>query len=145
MTATIPDLDGFDTYYGVKISFIGEDGAMVMLGHVDDRHAIAVARAYQRHLVGRVEADNYLWNRLGLYPSVRNRAAERGVLETLNPVARSYAVVVKHCDRWPTCQAPDGECGGPVTCQGLASDGWWLKCDADPTRPGAFPVSYWAE
>lgn len=145
-TATIPDLDGFTTIYGVPISCIGEDGDMIMLGHIDDRTAVAVARAYLRKLwTNQDEVDRYLDTRLGRDPWAYQRALTRDVLGMFEPVSRRYGHLIQHCDRWPMCQEPDGECGQPTTCQELDSCNWWIDCDVRPGGHGVFPVSYWAE
>lgn len=142
-TGPIPDLDGFDTFYGVRISCIGEDGDMIMLGHVDDRHAIAVVRAYLRRLQGPVDADEYLNDRLARDPDDLRHAIERGYVDVFRPVARTYAREIKHCDRFPQCQGPDVDCGPPVSCAELDGCAWWLDTDTHPAMAGAFPASYW--
>ncbi len=151
MTATatpehvIPDLPGFATHYGVRICNIGDDGDMVMLGHVDDRTAVAVARAYLRSLQSRIEADLYLDGRLGRDPWDYQRAWARDALSIFEPVKRKWAVRIKNCDRWPACQEPHADCGNPAPCQEIQYHDWWLDCDASAGQPGAFPISYWAE
>jgi hypothetical protein len=138
-TATIPDLSGFATHYGVRISCIGEDGDMVILGHVDRRRTIAAVRAYLRYLWGnQLEVDDYLSSRLLLDPWEYTRAAERAVTATAG--ARSHAVQLPPpCDQPRTCT-----CDRNPSCVEMSGVSWWLDCDADPDNPDAFPVTYWS-
>jgi hypothetical protein len=142
---TVPDLAGFDTCYGVRISCIGDDGDMVMLGHVDRRRAIAAVRAYLRKLwMVQAEVDDHLTCHLGLDPGDAERAAERGF--EFDAGIHRHAVVVEHCNRWPACQEPDADCGEPDSCTGLGGYDWYLKVDdVTPDTPGAFPITYWSE
>jgi hypothetical protein len=43
MTQTLPDLSGFETHFGIRVSYIGEDGYMVALGHHDDKRRVVAA------------------------------------------------------------------------------------------------------
>lgn len=49
-TATIPDLKGFNTYYGLQVSDIGEDGNLIILGHhhAEPRRVIAALNQHAR-------------------------------------------------------------------------------------------------
>lgn len=42
-TQILPDLSGFEAHYGIRVSYIGEDGYMVALGHHDDKRRVIAA------------------------------------------------------------------------------------------------------
>lgn len=142
----LPELEWFETHYGVPISHVGDEGDMVMLGHIPAHRATAAVRAYLRKLQGERDADRYLTYRLGSDRTTRRLAAERGMLDIFQPGEHRWAVVVRHCDRWPTCQLPDGDCGSPASCAEIAAASWCLKWDGvTADTDGAFPITYWAE
>lgn len=48
----LPELSGFETYYGVRIGSIGEDGDVMALGHVEPRRFVAAHIRYCREDLG---------------------------------------------------------------------------------------------
>lgn len=144
---TLPDLQWFETYYGVQISCIGDAGDMVMLGHIPPRRAIAVVRAYLRRLLGvQAEVDDQLGSRLGRDPADRKRAADRGIADVHAPGVHRWAVLLRCCTRWPVCRNTGEHCGEPASCEEIASYPWWISTDdVDADTPDAFPITYWYE
>lgn len=47
-----PKRHGFETYYGVPVCSVGEDGDLLALGHHDPRRTIAAMNAYSRKAIG---------------------------------------------------------------------------------------------
>ena len=47
-TQILPDLKGFETYYGLQVSDIGEDGYTLILGHHSD-DPLRILAALNRH------------------------------------------------------------------------------------------------
>lgn len=47
-----PDLPGFETHYGCRVSVVGEDGEMIILGHAGKLRTLAAFNAYSRRTVG---------------------------------------------------------------------------------------------
>ncbi len=143
----LPDLDGFDTHYRVRISCVGDDGDMVMLGHVPPRRAIAAVRAYLRRLLGnQIEVDDQLNHRLGRIPWVREFARTHDADDMFTPGQHRWATLVRTCDRWPVCRDPGHECGTPAPCETIATYPWWITWDGvTADTPDAFPITYWAE
>lgn len=132
--ATFPDLSGFTTHYGVRLCEIGDDGDIVVLGHVDPRTATAAIRELLRGQLDRVEADEVIR---------RNSRRRDG---SGWPVTHSYAVLLEHCSAWPDCRTPDAYgdtmCDIP-SCFEISEYGWYLSFGATQDAPGAFPVTYW--
>lgn len=125
---TIPDLEGFDTNYGIPISAIGEDGALIVLGHHDRRRTVAALNRYSRKLFGFASLLDD--------PAATYADAEVGLHER-------WAVLVTECDDRGTHDdytATDGFC---PRCREIAEAMWWIRYDAAETDPGAFPVMVW--
>lgn len=100
-TATIPDLKGFETYYGLKVSDIGEDGNVLILGH-HHHDPLRVVAALNRHA-------RTFWG-------LRNLIDERDALlgDLVGALIETYAVVESFdADgdwyiRWDVDQAVEG-------------------------------------
>ncbi len=86
----VPDLALFSTFYGVRLSQIGEDGDVVLLGHPGKLRAFAAMRAWLRYDCGDAEVL-YEW--------------EGPVVDRLR---HQWAIVRTHCDDWPACSIEDG-------------------------------------
>ncbi len=92
-----PDLPvlGVDRYYGAECFCIGDDGDMLILGHVGTLRALAIFRARLRQLTGRDEADHLMHD------------AETA----LESIAHLWAVKVTRCWTYPMCRSlgPTGD------------------------------------
>jgi len=80
---SIPELEGFAEHYGCKVSSIGEDGGMIILGHAGRLRAIAAMSAYARNELGYHHLDllNDLWcneNPDFAHTWMRNKGPETG-------------------------------------------------------------------
>ncbi len=176
---------GVDRYHGVECFDIGEDGDMLILGHVGTLRAIEVFRARLRGLTSRGEADHIMHD-----------------LETAKESTQHlWAVRITRCQTYPMCRSlgPTGQDGKPchdddgtghddhdwsdwsdrtdqltkpteeglwmrwcdrcnlyetrparprtnrcTQCRQIDDCGdFYLRCDAAPDTPGAFPVTYW--
>jgi hypothetical protein len=85
---TPPDLSGFETFYGVPVCYIGEDGDVVALGHHDQRRTIAAMNALARTQAG-------LRNLID-----RRKASVKDITETLS-------------QKWATVEVHNGIGDGP--------------------------------
>lgn len=112
-TRPLPNLDGFDTCYGVRVVVLGEDFDLLALGHHDRRRALAAFNRYSRRVIG---------DALG--------AAE------LVEIRYTWAVLAGECGE---CDDPADVC---EQCQVVRAGGWWLEYDDEyATDPDAFPVT----
>lgn len=105
---TTPTLDGFTTHYGVPVSWIGEDGDAVALGHHEDRRALAAFAALRRR-----DCPGEKWY---LTYTVRPR----------------WAQLLTHCEEHPGCGT------GCETCGEIADSNWclaWVDADRDGAFP----------
>jgi hypothetical protein len=122
-TPTIPDLKDFETYYGIQVSDIGEDGDVVILGHHDKRLALAALNRHARTF----------WGLTNLYDG-------EAVLSPAGDNLREcWAVLMTKCK---DADSPDhvGRCH---RCEDIAGASWWIKYNAKETDLGAFPVMVW--
>lgn len=125
-TATLPDLTGFSTYYGVQVSWIGDEGDMIALGHHDPRTVIAALNRCARIEAG---LSNLTDDRDATYQDMKQRLA-----------ADYFIQLVDNCL----------ECGGEPDCgackdirAAYADGNWWLHRVASADVSGAFPATYW--
>ncbi len=118
--STYPDLPVPDVFYGVKASYIGDDGDLVMLGHPGPLRAVAVTRAILRRDIGLPEAD------------------QRILRQFRNPIwtemQYTYARLLDHCDNH---SAADSDC---VRCDEITRAPWWISYNVRGDEPGAFPI-----
>lgn len=137
-TADLPDLDGFETHYGMKVSSIGEDGDLVVLGHQEPFHAIAAMNAYSRTFIG-------LLDMLDGGGAVRDvfYGGEDGT-------SRLKALWMVDCVPFGSCadhvaRSDENGCWACDQVREYAEykRGWWLMEAAEDT-PGAFPATLWA-
>lgn len=128
---TLPELTGFETYHGIKVSLVGEDGDnYVALGHHEPRAALAAFNAYAQHTVGLEDLtdgsarhDRAYWQKL------------------LLAVKQCWAVLRETCDEYGSASHEDGcfrcaEIGAEVR-----AGGWWLEWCVDQDAVSAFPVT----
>lgn len=119
----LPDLEGFTTCHGVKVSPIGDDGTLIVLGHHDRRRVIAALNAYSRDMCG--------------FANVLDEPGA-GFEEAQEFLYAAWAVLVTSCDK--PAGHDTAECG---KCKEIAEGPWWIRYDAKETHPGAFPVMIW--
>lgn len=125
----LPQLEGFTTFYGIQVSPIAEDGALIVLGHHDDRRrVIAALNRHAREVCGLI-----------------NLADERGASydDAEGGLHRHWAVLVEECDdpdRHGDAAAEGYECS---RCAEIEQGPWWINWAAKETDPGAFPVMVW--
>jgi hypothetical protein len=120
---TIPDLEGFETYYGVPISAIGEDGDLITLGHHDKRRALAALNRYAKSVYGFLDLYD------GLHPS----------RPMVDDIAEMWATLKQECDQMGDDGHDESKCG---ECIELANSSWWIECGTKQVS-GSFPVMYW--
>jgi hypothetical protein len=145
-TTNVPDLPEFDTYYGVWLSPIGDEGDVVILGHAGKLRALAAIRAWLRYCEGANRAcradDPHAWARVN--ESLRGWDPSS---QPVDDVDHRYAVVLTHCAEYPSCGTDpiSAEAGRCWRCADIAGSAWWLDLDptTDADTPGAFPVTYW--
>lgn len=124
MTApTIPALKGFDTFYGVPVSYLGDDGDAVALGHHDVRTTVAA------------------FNRLARSCGLTNMLDDKGTayLGVALRVSAGWAVLADGCTEVDS-RKHSPACG---ECQEIAEAGWAFDVAAQGDE-GAFPVMWWS-
>ena len=83
MGNSLPDLKGFETYYGLRVADIGEDGNVIVLGHYHDS-PLRVIAALNKHA-------RTFW---GLTNLLDDPGAELADLKSA--LTETYAVVEKY-------------------------------------------------
>ncbi len=119
-----PELDGFQECYGIRVSYIGDDGAMIALGHHDKRVVIAAMNRHARTYCG---LENMLDDPRAGYHDV-----ERGLSEC-------WAVELH--DRCLEC-GDNPECRECHALRNRPAEEWCLRWGIERT-PGSFPVMIW--
>lgn len=121
---THPELAGFKTYYGIQVSYIGEDGAMIALGHHDRRVTIAAMNRHARLDCG---LANMLDDPRATYDDVEGWLHERWAVELTDRC--------RECDDDPACRE----------CQALRArpEGVWCLQWSTEAADGSFPVMIW--
>ncbi|GIM88797.1 hypothetical protein [Paractinoplanes toevensis] len=122
-TATIPDLQGFETYFGLQVSDVGEDGSVIILGHHHNEPRRIVA-ALNRHA-------REFW---GLANLVDDQNPGPG--ELADSLAETYAVA--RCGA--ACR--DDQCGNCERVRAGQRE-WWITWDVAPGTPHSFPATVW--
>lgn len=64
----IPNLDNFETYYGLRVADIGEDGALIVLGHHEKRRVLGALNKHARTFWG---LDDLYDGRLPMFSNFR--------------------------------------------------------------------------
>lgn len=123
MNATIAHLEGFEAYYGLQLSDIGEDGEVIVLGHhgSDPHRVIGALNQHARRC----------W---GFANLMDDRSAELAELQDM--FVQTYAVA--RCGK--TCR--DAEC---VRCEEVRGGKreWWIEWNREPGEEHAFPATIW--
>jgi hypothetical protein len=126
MTKTIPDLKGFETYYGLKVSDIGEDGDVIVLGHHDKRRALAALNRHARTFWG---LDDLYDGRLPMFPDFK----------AVDDISERWAVLIESCG-----VPADEHVSDCWRCKQLAEADWWIEYGATSSDENAFPVMVWS-
>ncbi len=122
-TATqTPALDGFETYYGVPVCFIGEDGLPTALGHHEPRRFLAAVNRYAREVLG--------------WMDYRHGAPHLTVADLLADVRRDWMIVTDHCNTDHSHLDPGEDCG---ECEEIKSHKWYITT-AREDHSASFPV-----
>lgn len=122
-TATLPDLKGLETYYGLQVSDIGEDGTVIILGH-HHHDPLRVVAALNRHA-------RTFWGCANLLDDTG-----KGVADLSGSLSETYAVALNSCgspERPHDCQR----------CRELSDADWWIEWNHAADDPDAFPVTMW--
>lgn len=123
----IPDLKGFSTYYGLRVSGIGEDGDLIILGHHhhDPLRVIAALNAHARTFWGLVNLLDRPYAEL---------------TDLTGSIRETHAVLIT------SCAGLDQDCAGEGCwrCRELAGTDWWIEWSHAADEPGAFPVTVWS-
>lgn len=124
MTASqIPALDGFETYYGVPVCFIGEDGLPTALGHHEPRRFLAAVNRYAREVLG--------WS------DYRHGNVRLTVADLLADVRREWMMQTDHCNSDHDYLDPGEDC---AECEEIKSYKWYIT-SARQDAIDAFPVT----
>ena len=136
--------ESFPTHYGQRVTYIGEDGDVLVLGHPGRRRSIAAANRMARKVAGvRNLADD-----IGVF------VGDIGTVEKWALPGHSEACpLVKASDAWQmdpeACkhtEPPHVEPGDEIKpnhycgCEKRGNDEWWIRYVSADT-PGAFPVT----
>lgn len=129
-TSAAPDLHSFETYYGLQVSYVGEDGDVIILGHHHD-HPLRVIAALNRHAR---EVS-------GLTNLLDDRRAD--VEDLAGFLQETHAVLIESCDDEDLHDDYMGTDGFCPRCRELAEADWWIEWNHTAGDPGAFPVTMW--
>lgn len=120
-----PELDGAETFYGVTVTYIGEDGYMMAFGHhADPRPVIAAMNRLARTQCG---LENMLDDPRATYSDVADRLHEDWAIQLHDRCLE--------CGNDPHCKE----------CQALrlkSEDEWCLRW-GEQDNPAAFPITLW--
>lgn len=112
--------ENWDLHYGLRVAFIGDDGAMVTAGHHDDLRTVAAMNRLYRGFSGEPLDHGY-----HVYADIA------GGLE------RRWARFVTECDD----PDHDKDCW---RCAEIKQADWWMDYSArEPTPACALPVTVW--
>lgn len=129
MALEVPDVAAdWPTYYGIRLSDVGEDGEIVVLGHHEDDTRRVVA-ALNRHA-------RVFWG--------EPRGLDGDYEETTGLLLQRWARFMVDCED-PKGHAfrveQDGACW---KCGEIADAEWFITWAAGSGDPGAFPVTLWS-
>lgn len=137
-TADLPDLDGFETHYGMKVASSGEDGDLVMLGHHQPLRAIAAMNAYSRRVIGLTNMADARWGWVDDLIRNPDGSARLRWLWMVDGVALGSCLDHQ--------EEPDED--GCSDCYEIRVThfhrGGWYMLNTTEATPGAFPVTLWA-
>lgn len=117
-TPTVTDFDA--EVFGIPVAFYGDEGAVVMLGHIEPRKAATIVLTHARRFAGLTRDD----------------LCVETVEEALDPIQHAYMTFARHSDGCPGLNGDEGPCR-------CANDyAWWGEtCPADD--PNAHAVTLW--
>jgi hypothetical protein len=119
----IPELSGFTEVYGMKISMIGEDGDMVILGHHATIYALAAFNGYAVDVVGLDDVYDGL-------------VADPGPT-AVKAIKQGWASLKTTCDEFREDEH-DPDCS---ECIEISECSWWMEI-GEHQHPNSFPVTY---
>jgi hypothetical protein len=111
-------------HYGVHVSYVGEDGEMIALGHHDPRRVVA---AFNRE----ARVHSFLTNMCD-----DSRAFYSDVADDLQQLHARLATACDEADQ----PDHDDDCG---ECAEIRKADWFIRWDVNPEDPGAFPITAW--
>ena len=110
-------------HYGMRATYVGEDGDVVVCGHRRDRRRIVAA-------ISRLHRTD-VGERLGLHCRYDDIAGD---------LEERWAVFIDRCVGSSDSDHPD-DCW---TCAEIKASDWWLQYGGvDRDAPGAFPITLW--
>jgi hypothetical protein len=115
---TYPALDLFVLFYGVWVTYIGDDGDLILLGHPGELRALAAVRAVWRRDLGFDGAD---------------RRLRRWAEPVFTELEYTHARLKDHCDAH---SSTDPDCR---RCTDIGSYPWWMEYGAEESAD-TFPV-----
>jgi hypothetical protein len=123
MSVEIPELSGFTEIYGMRVSTIGEDGDMVILGHHETAYALAAFTGYSVDTLGLSDIYD------GLQPDPGPTATKA--------IKRGWASLKTACDEFGEDEH-DPDC---YECIEISECSWYLEI-GEKEHPNSFPVTY---
>lgn len=128
MAVAAPPLAGMDLIYGQWITAVGEDGALLIAGHIEQRRAVAAMNRFSRRVIGLVNmADDRGCSFDDIAAEVRHRWA--------------LPLTVDDCE-YRAEQLAEGRPHRCEMCQTIEGGDWWVRI-VDAEQPGAFPVTWY--
>lgn len=123
-----PPLDDMDLVYGCWVTSVGEDGGLLIAGHVPLMRAVAVMNRYSRNVIGLSNmADDRGCSLADIAAAVQHRWARSLTLEDCPDRAQQLAAGETHyCEMCNTIEGGD----------------WWIHVYREE-RPDAFPVTWY--
>lgn len=116
-------------YYGIKLSDVGEDGDVLVLGHHDEPRRVVAA-------LNRNARTN--WGSRNLCDDIGVRYAD-----VKDDLTRSWAKFILACEIADQLghNSDDDPCW---KCREIAGADWYVTWSVDSTDEGAFPVTRWS-
>lgn len=113
-------IDTWELHYGLRVAFIGDDGAMVAAGHHDELRTVAAMNRFYRQFSG--EPLDYGYNCYA---------------EIAGSLSRRWARFISECDD----PDHDQDCW---QCSEIKQADWWMDYSAkEPGRGYLLPVTVW--
>jgi hypothetical protein len=123
-TTEMPDLAGFEDFYGMKVSAIGDDGDLIILGHHNPTYALAAFTAYSVNV-------------LGLSDIYDGHCADPGPTAAA-AICHKRASLLTECDE---ARESDHDLEDCSLCAEIADHLWYLEI-GEQEQPNTFPVTY---
>ncbi|BEL07866.1 hypothetical protein Q0Z83_060570 [Actinoplanes sichuanensis] len=121
----LPDLEGFEEFFGIKVSTLGEDGGMVALGHHEPKRALAAFNAYAKSL-GFTDLDDF-------------SSFGGDWAKALDRIRTGQAVLRKQCE-YAGRKDHETNCS---ECAQMSQFPWWMDCSPTVDDVDTFPVTNW--